>query len=560
MEVDVLDHGGSRYTIHVTLDKGEVNNAFNRTYQQLSDRGGIKGFRPGKVPRKILDRYYDEELIRAVTYEDLIQDRLEKAMDEESLQPIDQLDVQHGAPPDDEEELAETIKSGLVEDEDEEEAVEAVEEAGEEPEEALEDAMEDIPLKEGEPFEFYATFTSYPRPELPDLSDLSLKRPVSDVSDEDVDERLQELRRINAVEVETDREEIADGDEVIVDISIVLEDEDPDEAEPRQEEIIIGERDYIGDIDQELIGHEPGDIVDVDYTFDEDHPDESLAGNSARVIAEIDSFSARELPELDDEFARSLGDYENMEQLRESVREQLQEAREEEADEELRSQVLRHIVENVEMELPKQFVDEAAESSLDDLRSELQQTGMSIEEFAEASGLTEEELRENQQARAISSLKLHFALEAFAEQRGIEVSEDDVTAELQRIADQADGDMQFVQQAAALQPNFLDEVEGRVMRRRLLEDIIGEAEVEDVSAEEYEEYAAELAGAEESEADVEISSEDEAEEVEEAEEIAEGEEASDEAPISDDEGDDDAALNEETEHSADEDVEESEDE
>jgi trigger factor len=528
----------------VSLDKGEVNNAFNRTYQQLSDRGGVKGFRPGKVPRKILDRHYDREIIRAVTYEDLIQSQLEKAMEQENLRPIDQLDIQHGTPPDDDEELAATIKEGLVEDEDEqaEEAAEAAEAAAEAPEEALEETMEDVPLEEGEPFEFYVTFTSYPRPELPDLSELKLKRPVSEVTDEEVDERLEQLRQINAEEVETDREEIAEGDEVIVDIKIVLEDEDADEVEPRQEDIVIGQRDYIGDIDQALIGREPGEIVEVEYTFEEDHPDESLAGNTARVIAEIDSFSARELPELTDEFAQSLGDYEDLEALRSSIREQLQSERDAEADEELRSQVLRHILENTEMELPEQFVDEAADRSLDDLRDELQQTGMSIEEFAEANDLDEEDLRENQQARALSSLKLHFALEALAREREVEATEEDVTAELQRIAAQAGGDMDFVQQAAALQPNFMDEVQDRVMRRRLLEDIIDSAEVEEVSAGEYEEYAESLSG-DDDEADEAAEAEDAEDAEEEAEEALE--EALEEAPVDVAEADEDEEGDEE---------------
>ncbi len=503
MDVNVRDHGGSQYTVHVSLDKGEVNNAFNRTYQQLSERGGVRGFRPGKVPRKILDRYYEEDIIRAFTYEDLIQSRLEEAMEQENLRPIDQLDVQHGTPPDEDEELAERIKSGLAEDEDEveeddeAEAAEALEEAAEAPEEALEETMEDVPLREGEPFDFYVSFTAYPRPDLPDLSDLKLKRPVSEVPEEEIDERLEQLRQINAEEVETDRDQIAEGDEVVVDIKIVLEDEDADETEARQEEIIVGERDYIGDIDEALIGHEPGDIVEVEYTFEEDHPDETLAGNTATIIAEVDSFSARELPELTDEFAQSLGDYADLAELRESIREQLQGEREREAEEELRSQVLRHILENTELELPEHVVDEAADRSLDDLRTQLQQTGMSIEEFAEANDLDEEELRENQRARALSSLKLHFALEALAREREVELTEEAVTAELQRIAADAGGDMSFVQQAAALQPNFMEEVQDRVTRRLVLEDIIEDAEVEEVSAEEYAQYVAELHASEE---------------------------------------------------------------
>ncbi len=537
MDVNVRDHGGSQYTVHVSLDRGEVNNAFNRTYQQLSERGGVKGFRPGKVPRKILDRYYDEDIIRAFTYEDLVQSRLEEAISEEKLRPIDQLDIKHGTPPDDDEVLAEAIKSGLVEEDEDDDTQEAFERAAEAPEKALEETMEDVPLHEGEPFDFYVTFTAYPRPELPDLSDLKLKRPVSEVTAEDIDERLERLRQVNAEEIETDREQIAEGDGVVVDMKIVLEDEDPDETEARQEEIYVGERDYIGDIDDALVGHEPGDVVEVEYTFDEDHPDETLAGKTATIIAEIDSFTARELPELNDEFAQSIGDYEDLAELRESIREQLQAERDREADEELRSQVLRHILENTEVELPEQFIDEAADRSLDDLRDELQQTGMSLQEFAEASGLDEEDLRENHRDRALSSLKLHFALQALARERDVEVTDADLTGELHRIAAQASGDMSFVEQAAALQPNFMEEVQDRITRRKVLEDVIAGAEIEEVSPEEYEEY---VAGLSRSDEDVEEAEEADEEAPAEAVEESASEESGD-AP----EGESEAASNEE---------------
>ena len=183
MDVDVRELGGSRYTVHISLDKAEVNDAFGKTFQELSKRGGIRGFRPGKVPRQIIERNYEADLIRAITYDDLLQSRLEKAMEEADLRPIDQLDVKHGTPPDEDEVLAETIKAGLAAEEGEEaeaddaaegtdaaEAAEAVDESATSPEESLEEAMEDVPLQEGEPFEFYAPFTAYSKPHISDLS------------------------------------------------------------------------------------------------------------------------------------------------------------------------------------------------------------------------------------------------------------------------------------------------------------------------------------------------------------------------------------------------------
>lgn len=481
MDVDVRELGGSRVVLHMKLSADEVSGAFDRTYQELSDRGGIRGFRPGKIPRKLLDRNYGRDVIRGIAYETMVNDRLEEAIQEENLRPLDQVEIEVGEPPDEDEVLAETIKSGLVRDEEDEEPSEA-EEPEEEPEgaEDVEDALEDVPIEEGEPFEFYTVFTTYPRPRLPELDALELQRPVAEVSQGEVNEQVQRLRRLNAEEIEVEREEIADGDLVVADTKVLVGDEDPDEVEATEQEIVIGERDYLGDLDEALIGHRVGDELELQFEYDEDHPDPELAGQSGRIRAEVKSFVARELPEVNDEFARSLGDYEGLEDLYASIREQLQARHDEWAHEELRGQVIRHIIEETEVSLPERFVEEAADRSLEDLRAELQQVGMSVSEFADASDVDEEELRENQRARAVGGLKLVFALEALAEQRDVEVTEEDLAEELRRIADDSGGDMEFVQQAAALQPNFAEDVHDRALRRKVIDDVVAHAEIEDV--------------------------------------------------------------------------------
>lgn len=484
MEVDVRSHGRSRYTVHVSLSADEVKGEFDRTYQQLSDRGGIRGFRPGKIPRQILDRNYDYDVIRAGTYESLVHRRLEETLEEHDLRPMDQLDIEVGAPPDDDEALAETIKSGLAGDESAEEAAEE-EEPLEEPLEAEED-LSDIPLTEGEPFEFYVSFAAYPRPKLPDLSELKLRRPIVEIGDEAIEERIDRIRQAAAEEFEVDRETIEEGDLVVADVKIVLEDEDPDEMSSREQEIVVGNREYIGDLDRALVGHEAGDTVEVTYEYPEDHPDTDLAGRAARVIAEISEFSGRVVPELDDEFAQNLGDYEGIDDLRASIREQLEAEAEREVEQELHAQVTRHIVQNTEIELPDALVERAVERSREDLMGELEGVGMSMEELAAAGGTDEEQLRARQERDAVESLTLHFATQALTEERGIEVTDEDAARELQRIADETGGDMEMVQQAAAVQPGFGDEVRDRVMRRKLMEDIVASAEIEGVPQEQYE--------------------------------------------------------------------------
>ena len=303
------------------------------------------------------------------------------------------------------------------------------------------------------------------------------------VTDDEVEEQIERLRRINAEEVEVDRDTIEDGDLVVVDIKVVLEDEDAGAIKARREEIVIGEREYLADIDRALIGHTPGDIVEQQFVYPDDFPDDELRGKSARIIAEIDSFSGRKFPELTDEFAQSIGDFESMEDLRSSIRRQLQAEIDRKAENELTSQLLRQIVEGTSIDLPEQMVERAAARSYEQLQRELQQLGMSAEDFAEAGGLSVDELRENEYARAKTALTLHFALEALTEERGVEVEEEDLNAELMRVAEESGGDLEFVRQAAMLQPNFADDMRERALRRKLLDQLIADAQIEDVPAE-----------------------------------------------------------------------------
>ncbi len=487
MDVDVRELGGSRVIVHVSLDVNEVQSAFDKTYGELSQRGGVKGFRPGKVPRTILERYYDPNVIRAVTYEALVQDRFEQACEDNNLRPVSPPSIEVGPPPDEDEALAEAIKekAGLDEDVD----AEAEDGAAEvEDVETDENDEPEVPLVEGEAFEFHTVLTVFPRPALPDIAELKLRRPVAEVTDEQIQERMEQLRDLNATEVEVDRDAVAEGDLVTADLVVAMEGEElpeGEEPEPQQQDFVVGQREYTPPIDREMIGHAVGDTVELEVDYPEDHEDAGLAGRKGTITATITSLKGRELPELSDEFAASIGEYETLDDLRENVKEQIAKAGENYAAEEMRSQALRYIIEGTEVEIPEEFITDAADRSFEGLQQDLQRSGMSLEDFAEAANVDEDTLAANQRARAESGLKLHFALESLSEQWGIEASETDMLEEMQAIADETGSDLMVVQQAAALQPGFGEELRDRATRRMLVDRIVAEAQVEDVPADEY---------------------------------------------------------------------------
>lgn len=492
MEFDVSELGESRVRVYIRLEAAEVDQAFKDAYQALSQRGGIRGFRPGKVPRGILERYYDAEAIRGATYEKLVEDWLREACEQAEVQPIEQVRIELGPPPDEEEEIAASVKAKLAAqqaDADEEEmAEEPAEEADEEEDEQAAEE-EEIPLVEGQPFEFHTSFMAYPRPKLPEYKGLRLRRPVAEVTEQEIEAQLERLRELNAREVEVDRSAVGEGDLVVVDIAIDLGEGsggESEEPQAQEQELIVGQREYNPPIDRALIGHIVGQTVELPVEYAEDHLDRELAGKEGTIRATIKSLKGRELPELDDEFAQSLGGYETLAELRESIESQLERANQEYAEGEVREQTLRYLIEHTELEVPGPLLEQAAESGYESFLGDLERMGLSVEGFVEATGMAEETLRANQWARAESALKLHFALQAIAEREGLEVTAEDIGEEIGRYASESGGDVGFVSQAAEVQPGFADELRERVVSRKVVGLMVEAAEIEELSREEYE--------------------------------------------------------------------------
>lgn len=477
MDVDVRELGGSRVILHVSLDAAEVQSAFDRTYDELSRRGGVPGFRPGKVPRAILRRHYDLETIRAYTLDSLLQERFQQACEQYDLRPLGQPEVEVGPPPDEDEVLARTIKAKAG----------VTEEADAEADEAAEDeADESLLPEEGQPFEFHGIFTVYPRPKLPDFSALKLRRPVAAVTDEQVQERLEQLRELHATTVELDRDVAAEGDVVTADVALVLEGEQAEDAPVQQHEFILGQREYNPPIDRAIIGHKVGDTVEVPVSYPEDYVDPELAGKSGLMRATITAIQGRQLPELNDDFARSLGDYQSMEDLRAQLRTSMEREQQEYAAQALRQQALEYLLENTEVEIPEELAARASSREFERFKEQLARSGMSVEQFAEVAGTDEKTIRAREQERAVNLLKLYFTMDKLIELRGIEATEEDVAAEIRRLAEETGADEELVRQAVEVQAELAEELRDRARRARLIDSLIAEAQIEDVPLEEYE--------------------------------------------------------------------------
>ncbi len=479
MEVTKKQLPGSELEVQVQLEAGEVDGAYAKIYQEISDQGGIPGFRPGHVPPIIIRRRVGEEDLQEMAWMRLVEEHYPNILEEHDIEPLDDPTF-----PD----------------------------------------LEDLDLAEGDSLEFIFNVIVQPVPEIEQYRGIQVIKPGVEISDEDIDNAIEQMRQSAAEEIKPDRDAVSEGDIVTADLKVQLEDDDEPLSQAEQE-FEIGSGRYDPPIDEKLIGRLVGQTVEIEHEYPEDYDDDDLAGQKATITVTIKELRERLVPDLDDEFAQQEG-FEDLEDLKETVREQVQRDLQRNAREEAENSALANILAGTTIDLPDRLVEQAASSSFENFQAELQREGLDMESFTEITGASEEEVRENERTRARAALKLNFVLSEIQQREEIEVEEEDLDEEIERFADSTGSDVDFVRQALELQDGLEDQLRERALRTKILDFILENAEVEEIPRDEWDEAKeAERerleAKAEELEAEeqTEEPEETEAEESEEAEEV-----------------------------------------
>lgn len=476
MQLQTAKLPGSQVDLTFALDAQDVGRAFDKVFGELAKQGNVPGFRPGKAPATLIRRRYKPEMLRDMAWMRIMEDYVEGELQKEELEVMGDPDF---------------------------------------PE------FETIELAEGQGVEFTIRVTVRPTPELPDLTSLKLHRVVPEVSEEDVAADLQRLREAAGEEKPvSDRDTVASGDLVEVKLSVALEGEEEGGSQGEQT-LEIGSSRYQPAIDEQLIGRQVGETVEIPVDYPEDFEDTGLAGRKGTVTAEILVLKQRVLPELDDEFAQSQGEYESLEELQAKTRERLEKAAAENSRKSLETDALGAVVQGATIDMPAALVEQVGRRSFQSFVQDLQKEGLTLETFKEISGLDEETMERNERFRAEMGLKVDFVVAAVEKAEAIEATDADIEEELALFGAENNLDGDFLHSALDLQEGFRDQLQQRALRRLTVQRIIDQAQVEDVTAEQYGEIKQAEREAREAEAAAKAASE---------ESLAEAEAGSDEAP------------------------------
>ncbi len=385
VEVEKQEKNMAKLTIEVPAD--EFVAALDKAYQANKGRYEIPGFRKGKAPRTIIQKFYGPGVFLEDAADNAIQSAYPKALDE----------------------CEETIVSR--------------------PE------IDIVQIEEGKPFIFTALVATKPEVTLGQYKGLEIEKIPVEVSDEEVDAQIDNEREQNARQIDVDDRPVQNGDMIKLDFEGFLDGQPFEGGKGADYPLTIGSGSFIPGFEEQLIGKKIGEDVEVKVTFPEDYQAEDLKGRDAVFKCTVNSISNKELPDLDDEFAQDVSEFDTLEEYRADIRKNLLEKKEEEAKREKQNKAVEKAVENASMEIPQAMIDEQIDRMLDEYSNSLQQQGITLEQYMQYTGMTADSMREQLEPEALRRIKDSLVLEAVKNAENIEVSDERLDEEIQKMAD-----------------------------------------------------------------------------------------------------------------------------
>lgn len=373
---------GCRHSLEVAVPVDEVEGETTRVTTDVQKRAKLPGFRPGKAPATLIRKQFAGD-IRQKVLESLIPKYLQKQFEAENLNVVGTPDIK------------------------------------------------DVHFHDGEPLRFTAEFDVVPQIELKDYKDVEVPYQDPEVTDEDVQKRVDEIREQKATYANIDPRPLENGDHAVV----ALESVAGVEGDPvKQDEMVleIGGADTFEAFSDNLRGLSPGETREFDVPYPEDYGSARLAGKTVRFQATVKGVRKKELPELNDEFAQDLGDYRNMDELREAVRKALFSQRQHDAQQEAKNKIVDKLVDQHEFPVPETFVDRQIRTRVEQTLRAMASEGVD----PRALKLDWDKVRESQRDKAVREVKASMLLSRVAEREAIGVSKDEVDREVERLARQ----------------------------------------------------------------------------------------------------------------------------
>ncbi|MBP3617384.1 MAG: trigger factor [Lachnospiraceae bacterium] len=383
-KVEELGKSMVKLTIEVAAD--EFEKAMETAYQKNKNKLSVQGFRKGKAPRAMIEKMYGASIFYEDAANELIPDAYEKAAVESGLDIVSRPEID------------------LVQ------------------------------VEKGKEFIFTAEVAVKPEVTLGKYKGVTVEKTDVSVSDEEVNAELDRVREQNARILTVEDRPVADGDEAVIDFEGFVDGVPFAGGKGEDYKLVIGSHSFIDTFEEQLIGKNIGEEVDVNVTFPTEYHAAELAGKPALFKVTIKAITAKELPELDDEFAVDVSEFDTLAEYKEDIKKNLLEKKEKEAKFAKEDKVVDAIIEKATMEIPDAMIDTQTRQMAEEYAQRLQMQGLNLEQYFKFTGMTANSFMENLKPQALKRIQCRLVLEAVVKAENIEVSEEELDKEFDTMA------------------------------------------------------------------------------------------------------------------------------
>ena len=385
VQVEKLEKNMAKLTVEVPAEQFEA--ALKTSYNKNKNKFNIPGFRKGKAPQAMIEKMYGV----GVFYEDAVDEAINASYPDAAKE------------------------SGL--------------EIVSRPEISIEQ------VEKGKSFIYVATVATKPEVTLGEYKGIEVEKAKPEVTDADVEAELKKVQEQNSRLVSVADRAVADGDQTVIDFEGFVDGKAFEGGKAEDYTLVIGSHSFIDTFEDQLIGKNIGEDVEVNVTFPAEYHAAELAGKPATFKVKIKEIKMKELPELNDEFASEVSEFETLDAYKEDVKNKLAETKQAQATAENENNVVQKVVDNAQMDIPAPMVDEQVRNMIEDYARRLQSQGISFDQYLQFTGSTIEQLQEQMRPQAELRLRTRLVLEAVVAAEKIEPSDELVEAEIKKMSE-----------------------------------------------------------------------------------------------------------------------------
>lgn len=372
--------------IELTVEAQKFEEAIKKVYFQSAKYFNIPGFRKGKAPIQIVEKYYGKEIFYEDAFNELAPEVLEEAVKENNLEIVSRPEID--------------IKQ----------------------------------IEKGKDLIFTATMETKPEVELEKYKGIEIKKIEYNVTDEDVEHELHHMQEHNARLVTVEDRPVESGDTTVIDFEGFVDGVAFDGGKAEGHELEIGSNTFIPGFEDQIIGMKIDEEKDINVKFPDEYFSKDLAGKDATFKVKLHEIKKKELPKLDDEFAKDVSEFDTLEDLKKDIKEKQEKQNKDKEKYETEEAVIKAVCDNMKVEIPQGMIETETDNMLKDIETRLSYQGLKLDQYLQMMGKTAEEVKKEYEPQAIEAIKSRLALEAIVKQEKIEASEEKINEKLEEMA------------------------------------------------------------------------------------------------------------------------------